>query len=581
MSEEASVTLSDPHVVKALEYARAIVDGSIPASKLTQLACQRQLDDLEKWATDPNYPLEFSEAAASRPCRFIELLPHVKGPKANASENIVLEPWQCFVITTIYGWVKKETGKRRFRRAYIEVSRGNGKSIMLSGLALYALAADGEEGAEVVSAATTRDQAKIVFSVAQGMLRKRPALVKRLGIRDTQHAMLRPASNGRFVPLSREADNQDGLNLHFACVDELHAHNTRDTYDILETALGKRDQSMLVVITTAGVNMSGICYEIRSYCVKLLEGSFTDDAQFALVYTIDPSDDWTDPIVWRKANPNWGVSVMPDVITSLALKAQQIASAQNNFKTKHLNVWCNADVSWLNMQAWDACGDPTLSEDDFLGQDTFIGFDLASRSDMACRAKFFYRDFPHRRQVGGLERHWYLFVDSYLPEEVVEQSYNASYEGWAREGWIKTSPGAVLDFALLKEDTLNDRDKFRIREAPYDPYQATQFASELAAAAVPMVEFRNTVLAMSPPMKELEALVMDGRLHHNANPLMRWMISNVVCHRDAKDNVFPRKQRPEQKIDGPVAAIMALGRAMLSDGEIDPYLAGSGFRTLG
>lgn len=562
-------SFADPHVLKGYAYARGVVDGSIPACKSVRQACERQLRDLDR-QSDPSFPYRFDDELAGRACRFLENLPHVEG--ALAGQLVTLEGWQCFVVTTVYGWVKKTTGFRRFRRAYIEVPRGNGKSFMLSGLALYGLAADGEEGAQVYSAATSRDQAKVVWNVSKQMLRHRPALKSKIGIDSSVHAIFHATSGSTFKPLSREAKSLDGLNTHVAVMDELHAHVTREVYDVVETSTAKRTQSLLWVITTAGSDLSGICYEVRGYVLKVLGGLVDDDSQFGVVYTIDAEDlpgAFTDEKVWAKANPNWGVSVEKDAYGRLAAKAAQVASAQNNFLTKHLNVWCNADQSWLNMVQWDRCADTTLHPDDFGTDPCFIGLDLASKTDIAAKIRLFVRQQPHRvperADRGETEPHYYAFLDSFLPENAISDGRNASYAGWEIEGRITTTPGDVLDFAVVKESLLADRDTFDVREVPYDPWQMTQMAQELTAEGLVCVECRPTVQNFSPAMKELEALVIDGRFHYDANPVLRWMASNVVCHRDAKDNIYPRKgPDPRLKIDGIVALLMALSRAMVS-----------------
>lgn len=580
------VEIDDPHVVRAIQYAQAVAGGELAACTLTVAACRRQLDDLERWASEPAYPFRFDVELAGKVCRFLELLPHVKGPKANRRELIVLEPWQCFIVTILYGWVEKRgerAGKRRFRRAYIEVARGNAKSTILAGLLLYSML-EGEEGAECVSAATKAEQAAIVFGIAQAMLRKRPDLRGRLGFRDTMHRLVHRRSGAVAFPLSRDSKTQDGLNIHFASIDELHAHKTRETYDVVETGTGKRDNSLLVVITTAGTDTSGICYEIRSYCVQVLEGRESDDSQFAVIYTLDDDDDWTDPGAWRKANPNWNVSVQPEIVEQLAKKAMAVASAQNNFKTKHLNVWCNAHHAWMNMVAWGACADPALKIEEFQGEPCFEALDIANTTDICARAILFWRDLPHRNEgkqaAGEIERHWYAFVFHYLPEDAVTNGKNASYQGWAKDGIIKTTPGKALDLDVVRDDMVEDRDRFEIREIPYDPYQARKLVGECLKLELPMVEYRMTTPNMSPPMKELEHLVLDGRFHHTGDKCLAWQVSNLVCKTDAKDNVYPRKMRQELKIDGGVALIMALGRAVVYESEPDPYTSGRGFRTL-
>lgn len=286
-ADEPAPVIDDPHVARALEYARKVVALEIPACTWVRLACQRQLDDLERWGGGGG-PYVWSPAHAGRVCRFIELLRHVKGPLAG--QRIRLEPWQLFILTTCFGWRAVATGGRRFRRVYIEVPRGNAKSTMTSGVGLYALAADDEGGAEVYSAATTREQARIVFGDARAMLIRAPTFAAKLGLVVGNHVISQPGTNSKFEPLSREAKSLDGKNLHVALIDELHAHPTREVYDVLETAMAKRLASMLWVITTAGTDTAGICYEVRGYVRRVLEKTVEDDSQFGIIYTIDDED---------------------------------------------------------------------------------------------------------------------------------------------------------------------------------------------------------------------------------------------------------------------------------------------------
>ncbi len=545
----------------ARRYAESVTAGKILACQWVVKACQRQLDDLARFkGKDSPYrfnpkltdKLGRSFHPADNLCAFIERLPHVKGPLAG--EPIHLEPWQVFILTTVFGWVKPD-GKRRFRRAYIEVPRGNAKSTLSSALALYMLAADSEGGAEVYSLATTRDQARIVFGDAQTMARKSPGFRSRFSVEVGAHNMHVLASGSKFEALSAEGSTLDGLNIHFGCVDELHAHKTRTVYDVVETATGKRDNSLLWVITTAGSNRSGICYEARTFVTKLLEGLFDDESQFGIIYGLDDGDEWTNEAALIKANPNWGVSVRPEVLLPLQAKAMQLPSAINNFKTKHLNEWVSADASWMDMRDWDACADGTISLDQFEGCRCFIGVDLASKVDLAAKARIFER-----------EGKFYVFMEYYLPESAVEDGRNSQYSGWARQGRLTVTPGNVTDFDQIEAELVEDASRFEVAEVPFDPFQATQLSSHLIAQGLPMVEMRPTVLNFSEPMKQMEALVLQRRLVHDGDPILAWMVSNVVCHTDAKDNIYPRKEREENKIDGVVALIMALGRQMVHNG---------------
>lgn len=429
-------------------------------------------------------------------------------------------------------------------------------STLSSGVGLYLLTADGEPGAEVYSAATTRDQAKIVWGDARAMTVASPMFRRRFGVETGAHSIFVAQENAAFKPLSRDqGGNLDGLNLHGGIVDEFHGHKDRAIWDVLVTAMGARSQPLLWAITTAGFDRSGICYEERSYISKVLDRVIDDDEYFGIIYTIDDADDWTDPASWQKANPNWGVSVKPEAIEREARKAMQMASAQNNFLTKHLNVWVNADTAWMDMRAWERCADPSLTLEAFAGARCVLGLDLASKIDIAAKLRVIERE--------GI---YYLFGEYYLPERAVEMSGNSQYDGWRRDGWLTITDGEVTDYDVIEDGVRADCVAFDVAEVAYDPFQATQLSGHLLADGVPMVEMRPTVLNFSEPMKWFEALVISGKLRHNGDPVLTWMVSNVVCHRDAKDNIYPRKDRPEMKIDGVVAAIMALGRMMNQTG---------------
>jgi phage terminase large subunit-like protein len=548
------------YVTVARRYAEAVVAGEILACRWVQRACQRQLDDLARYKgkASPfrfNPKLKDKDGRTFQPadnlCAFIERLPHVKGPLAG--EAISLEPWQVFILSTVFGWVKPD-GKRRFRRSYIEVPRGNAKSTLSSALALYMLAADGEGGAEVYSLATTRDQARIVFGDAQTMARRSAGFRSRFAVNVGAHNMHVLASGSKFEALSAEGSTLDGLNIHFGCVDELHAHKTRTVYDVVETGTGKRDNSLLWVITTAGSNRAGICYEVRTFVTKLLDGVVQDDSQFGIVYGLDDGDAWDTEAALIKANPNWGISVRPEVLGPLQAKAMQLPSAINNFKTKHLNEWVNADTAWMDMRAWDACANSGLDLDAFEGQPCWIGLDLASKTDIAALMLIF--------QHPEISDAYVAFGKYYLPEDTVNGAGNSQYPGWMRTGRLTVTPGNVIDFSWIEADLLDMASRFGIQAVAFDPFQATQLSTRMLSEGLPMIEVRPTVLNFSEPMKTVEALVLQKKLIHDGDPVLAWMASNVVAHLDAKDNIYPRKERPENKIDGIVALIMAISRAI-------------------
>ena len=535
---------------RANAYIKGVLSGDIPACKWVKLACERQQKDL----SDPNLGFVFDENKANRVVKFAEALPHIKGSQY-AGKKLEMGGWQCFILTTVFGWVN-ENGTRRYKTAYIEVPRKNGKSTMSAPVALYLLSADSEPGAEVYSAATTRDQAKIVWADAKHMVDRSAGLRSALSVETSAHSIYVKTSASAFKALSKDNNgNLDGLNIHGAIIDELHGHPNRALWDVIETGTGARAQPLIWAITTAGSNRAGICYEQQSYVRKILDGVHDDPTYFGIIYSIDEGDDPFDPASWAKANPNYGISVSPEDLARKALKAQQMAAAQNNFMTKHLNVWVNADISWMNMQSWEKCADESLDESDFSGKDCLLSCDLATKVDVAAKIKLFWKDIDGKR-------HYYAFGRYYLPEEAADDGRNSYYHGWATEGRMVLTDGSVTDHSVIEDDIRDDARKYNVINAGFDPWQASSMMQRLQQDGLPVLEYRQTVQNMSEPMKELEALVLQGRFHFDGDPVLTWMISNVVAHVDAKENIYPRKERSENKIDGAVALIAAVGMAI-------------------
>ena len=347
-------------------------------------------------------------------------------------------------------------------------------------------------------------------------------------------------------------------------MDELHAHRTRKVYDVLETATGARTQPLIWNITTAGSDRSGICYEQRTYLTKILESTAADDTYFGIIYSLDDEDSWTDPAVWAKANPNYGVSVFPDDMARLCQKALQMTSAQANFQTKRLSVWVNADQALFNMEAWNRCADRSLKEENYRDEPCWIGVDLAPRHDFCSMVKLFKRGDDY-----------YCFAKHYLSDIEIEESPNAQFQGWRKEGWITTNPGNVNDYGLLEDELREAAKTFQICEVPYDDYSAHQFCTRMQEEGFPMVNYGATVKNFNEPTKLLEALIKAGKIHHNGDPVLAWMMSNVIGHFDRKDNVFPVKdehQRGNNMTDGAIALIMALARAMTDSGRPQPNI---------
>jgi len=549
------------------QYALDVVAGDIVAGKWINFACQRYLSDLER------NDIYFDSEAAQHHLDFYPMFcVHVKG--ALELKPIELEPWQAFGLMNIFGWMRLD-GLRRFRTVYEEVARKNAKSTKLSGVGLYMLGFDSEGGAEIYSAATTRDQAKIVFEDAKLMAQKSPYLKKAFGFHKTNIHVINTAS--KFEPLSADADTLDGKNVHCGLIDEIHAHKKRDVWDVVETATGAREQPLMYGITTAGSNKQGICYELREYLCKVLDPSLdiVDDSIFGLVYTLDTDDDWTDESAWIKANPNLGISKKWDDMRRLARKAKEMPSARNNFLTKHLNIWVNAASSWMDMQKWDK-QPPALSDDELLPLACYVGLDLANKLDIAAALALFVDS----------NGHGHLKCKFYLPEEAINikaRSIGTMYQTWADDGYLTLTPGNIIDHDYIEDDLRAWLTEYDVQEIGFDPWGSTQLATHLAEDGAPMVEVPQTVKNLSEAMKEVEAMVIAGKLHHGDNPVLNWMASNVTAKEDKNENIFPNKEHKDNKIDGMIALFIAISRVLRHSGDqlnISKHIEEYGIRTL-
>ena len=551
------------------DYARRVVAGTQPAAKSLFNACERALNDLETHSSnDSKY--YYDEASANRVIKFFGFLRHLKGPLAN--KPLELADWQLFIVSQLYGWKRRSDNYRRFRTAYVEVPRKSGKSTFCSGLTLYGLIADGENAAEVYAAATTRDQARIVFGDAQAMVKKSPQLLEHLKCH--RSATLHDASGSKFEPLSSDAGSLEGRSPSFSVVDEVHVHKTSEIWDVLNVASGARAQPIIFAITTAGTNREGICYEIREYCLKVLDPNLDvdDDTFFAAIWGIDEGDDWRDPEVWKKANPGYGISVFPDDLERMAKQAMESPSAETNFRTKRLNQWMSSSAAWISSHDWDATAGSRPPIEHFKGKPCYIGLDLASVSDFASMAIIFVED-------GKL----YPYVNHYLPEDTVANAngfIGNKYREWTNAGYITTTEGNITDLSYIEEDVLKAMSQFNVREIAYDAYGATQLSASLIDKGAPMVKFSQGIMSMSDPAKELEKAVKAKIIFHGGDPVLSWMMSNCVLYIDPNDNIKIKKEGEKNKIDGVIALVMALGRLKVNGGLVQNVYQKRGLRTL-
>jgi phage terminase large subunit-like protein len=430
-------------------------------------------------------------------------------------------------------------------------------STLSAGIGLYMLTEDGESGGEVYSAAVTRDQAKIVFEAAQEMARKKESFREHYGVRVNARNINVLEIASKFEAVSSEANSLDGLNTHCSLIDELHAHKTRQVFDVLETSMGARSQPLMWIITTAGSNRAGICYEQRSYLTKILQGQVEDENYFGVIYTAEEKKNWKSPKTWALANPNLNVSFYEDEMRRLCNKAQELASAQNAFLTKHLNIWVNADISAFNMEDWGKCENKNLKLEDFLGQPCWVALDLSTKIDVTSMALLF-------RQ----EDDYYGFCRHYLPKENIKNeahSKSAHFAGWASEGYIILTSGNMIDMDFIEEDIKEMSKKFAIRAIGLDPWQSAMLSGHLTNENAPVFEIRQTVQNFSDPFKTWLALIKAKKFHFAPDPVLTWMVSNVVAHEDRKENIWPVKEQPQNKIDGAIAMIMAFNRALSDD----------------
>ncbi|HEY7821936.1 MAG TPA: terminase TerL endonuclease subunit [Acidimicrobiia bacterium] len=531
---------------RAAAYADSVLSGDIPACVYVRQACRRFLKDLDR------DDLEISEDG-ERWCRFLEKLPHVKGRWAGRRERFQLSDWQIFCTVNLYGWKWKATGRRRFQEAYIEVPRKNGKSFWFGGLGVGHLVLDGEYGAEVYCGATSEKQAWEVFRPAKMICERTPKLRERFGVDVNAKSLVRLEDGSRFEPVIGKPG--DGASPSCAIADEFHEHATSDQVDTFTTGMGAREQPMMLYITTAGSDMGGPCYEKRADVIRILNGTYEDDRVFAIIYTIDEKDRWDSVEALRKANPNLGISVREDYLLGEMEQAKRSARKQNTFRTKHLNQWVGSKTAWMNMLKFQRCRRKKLTLSDLHGERCYLGIDLASKIDIASVAMLFPPSATRDR--------YHAFVRHYLPEDRIQEASNDKYGGWHRDGWMVATPGDVTDFGYIEEDLEQLKSQVQIVEAAFDPFQATQFSTRMVEKGFPMVEVGATVKNLSEPMKELEALVRKQQILFDQDPVLMWMFGNVVARLDRKDNIFPNKERPEAKIDGVVALIMALNRALL------------------
>ncbi|MCL6557388.1 MAG: terminase large subunit [Firmicutes bacterium] len=529
-----------------------VVQGLRIVGKYERLACERHLRDLGRQGTE-EFPYIFDENKANRVYKWFQFCRHVKGPKAG--RPIELEPFQKFELGSIFGWVHKDTGRRRFRKAYSRRARKNGKSTQLSGVGLYMLGGDKEIGAEVYCTATKKDQARIVYNDAKVMAENSPDIKKRLKIRD--YLMTHKLSNSIMKPLSKDTKTADGLNPHLGIIDEYHAHPDDSMYNVLVSGQGQRLQPLLYIITTSGFETEeNACYKEDNYCKKILEGDIVNESYFVFIQEMDEDDDVHDPANWIKANP-----LLASTPEGMAYLQQQHDDAFGsgdpdkirNFLVKNLNKWVNAKKDGYMagvMDKWKALAvDGRELYERLRGQVCNVGVDLSKKIDLTSITFEFYIDGKAA-----------VVSHSFIPEDTVVQKRKTDkvpYDMWAKQGWISITPGAVVDYrfitAYIHEVELEYG--WKINEICYDPYNATQFANEMADEGYTMVEIRQGVRTLSEPTKDFRERVLKEEVIHDGNPVLTWALSNAVTKADHNENIMLDKSKSTERIDPAAATI--------------------------
>ena len=496
----------------------------------------------------------YDKDAADYAVMFIESLCHTKGTWAGKPFELI--DWQEQIIRDLFG-VLKPNGYRQFNTAYIEIPKKQGKSELAAAVALLLLCGDGEERAEVYGCAADRNQAKIVFDVAVDMVRFCPALSKRVKILESQKKITYLPTNSSYQVLSADVANKHGFNTHGVIFDELHTQPNRKLFDVMLQGSGDaRMQPLYFLITTAGNDTNSICYEVHQKAIDIAEGRKVDPTFYSVIYGAAEDEDWTDPKVWKKANPSLGITVGIDKVKAACESAQQNPGEENAFRQLRLNQWVKQSVRWMPMDKWDACAFP-VSEDDLEGRICYGGLDLSSTTDITAFALV----FPPLDE----EDKYYILPYFWIPEETLDlrvRRDHVPYDLWERQGTLMTTEGNVVHYGYIEKFIEQLGERFNIREIAFDRWGAVQMVQNLEGMGFTVVPFGQGFKDMSPPTKELMKLVLEEKIAHGGHPVLRWMMDNIFIRTDPAGNIKADKEKSTEKIDGAIATIMGLDRAI-------------------
>ena len=496
----------------------------------------------------------YDKSAADYAVAFIENLCHTKGTWAGKPFELI--DWQEQIIRDLFGTLKPN-GYRQFNTAYIEIPKKQGKSELAAAVALLLTCGDGEERAEVYGCAADRQQAAIVFDVAADMVRMCPALSKRVKILVSQKRLIYTPTNSFYQVLSAEAYSKHGFNIHGVVFDELHTQPNRKLFDVMTKGSGDaRMQPLYFLITTAGTDTHSICYETHQKAKDIIEGRKIDPTFYPVIYGADESDDWTDPKVWKKANPSLDITVGIDKVKAACDSAKQNPGEENAFRQLRLNQWVKQAVRWMPMEKWDNCAF-SVDEDELEGRVCYGGLDLSSTTDITA----FVLVFPPLDE----EDKYIILPYFWIPEDNLTLRVNRDhvpYDVWERQGFLQTTEGNVVHYGFIEQFIERLGERFNIREIAFDRWGAVQMVQNLEGMAFTVVPFGQGFKDMSPPTKELMKLVLEQKIAHGGHPVLRWNMDNIYIRTDPAGNIKADKEKSTEKIDGAVATIMALDRAI-------------------
>lgn len=536
-------------------YVQDVLSGKRIAGKSEKAAVQRYLND-KRTALDKGFFIDTK--AGERAVNFIQKLKHTKGKWAG--QPLLLEPWQKFIVFNLFAW-KRADGSRRFRYAYVEVARKNGKTALAAGIALYMLYAEREPRAEVYSVATVKDQAKLCFNDSVAIV-KNTALSQRMRV--FRDSILYEQLGAYFKPLSSDDGIHDGYSPYCVIVDEYHAHKDNGMLDVMRSGMAARVQPLVFIITTAGFNKNYPCYAYRQNAKNVMAGIVNDDSLFSMIFEMDAEDDWTDPQNWPKANPNLGVSVDYEYLAGEVKDAQNRPEAVRGVKTKNLNMWVDAETTWILDEVWAKCaGAFGISE--LEGLKCWGGLDLSNVSDVTA----FVLLFEYKDKFALVPKFW-------IPEEKLQEKIakeNVGFAEWVDKGYVTVTPGNVTDYDFIKADIFAMAQKYDIISIAYDRWNSSQTVIQMQDEGLEMSPFGQGYGSMSAPTKEFEKMVLLEKMEHFNNPVLRWMLASTVIQVDPAGNMKPDKRKSSQKIDGTVASIMAMGEMMTykAKEEKNPY----------